>query len=84
MPREGNLITRQQGGFLIVNPDRDRLAAIAAKHGLKAIKIGMRLNRGYTPTRCRQVAEQFTGKKFKARDYDGMIAAIDAKLEETQ
>lgn len=67
-------------GFTITSPDRNRLAAIAAKHGLKAIKIGMRANSSYTPARCRAVAEQFTGKKFKARDYDGMIAAIDAAL----
>jgi hypothetical protein len=69
-------------GFTIHNPDRNRLAAIAAKQGLKAIKVGMRLNSSYTPKRCREVAEQFTGKKFKARDYDGMIAAIEAKLQE--
>lgn len=69
-------------GFTLVNPDRNRIAAIAAKHGLKAIKIGMRANRAYTPTRCRQVAEEFTGKKFKPRDYDGMIAAIQEKLDE--
>ena len=68
-------------GFILVNPDRNRIAAVAAKHGLKAIKIGMRLNSGYTPKRCREVAEQFTGKKFKARDYDGMIAAIQEKLD---
>ena len=66
----------------IINPDPMRLAAVAAKHGLKAIKIGMRLNTAYTPKRCREVAEQFTGKKFKARDYDGMIDAINAKLVE--
>lgn len=69
-------------GFVITNPDRNRLAAISAKHGLKAIKIGMRINRSATPTRCRQIAEQFTGKKFKARDYDGMIDAIQEKLDE--
>lgn len=69
-------------GFVIVNPDRDLLQAIAAKHGLKALKIGMRVNRSYTPAACRAVAEKFTGKKFKARDYDGMIAAIDDKLKE--
>lgn len=66
---------------VIVNPDRSRIAAVAAKHGLKAIQIGMRLNTGYTPRRCREIAQQFTGKKFKARDYEGMIAAIDAKLK---
>ena len=71
-------------GFTIVNPERNRLAAIAAKHGLKAIKNGMRLGSSYTPKRCREVAEEFTGKKFKARDYDGMIAAIDEKLEATK
>lgn len=71
-------------GFTIINPDPGRLAAIAAKHGLKAIKIGMRLNHAYTPANCRRVAEQFTGRKFKARDYDGMIAAIDTKLQETE
>lgn len=70
--------------FTIHNPDRNRLAAIAAKHGLKAIKIGMRANNSYTPKRCREIAEQFTGQKFKARDYDGMIAAIEAKLNEPE
>lgn len=69
-------------GFVITNPNRTVLAAIAAKHGLKAIKLGMRLNTAYTPKRCREIAEQFTGQKFKARDYDGMVKAIDAKLEE--
>lgn len=71
-------------GFVIHNPDPARIQAIAAKHGLRAIKIGMRANRSYTPKRCREVAEQFTGRKFKARDYDGMIDAIDAKLKETE
>lgn len=71
-------------GFTIINPDPSRLSAIAAKHGLKAIKLGMRLNRAYTPANCRRAAEQFTGRKFKARDYDGMMAAIDEKLKETE
>lgn len=69
-------------GFTIVSPDRNRLAAISAKAGLRAIKVGMRLSSAYTPRRCRQIAEEFTGKKFKARDYDGMIAAIQEKLDE--
>ena len=69
-------------GFTIVNPNRSRIQAISAKHGLVAIKRGMRMNRSATPARCRQIAEEFTGKKFKARDYDGMIAAIQEKLDE--
>jgi len=71
-------------GFIIVNPDRNRIAALMAKHGLKAIKAGFRINRSATPARCRQIAQEFTGKKFKARDYDGMIAAIEAGLKETE
>lgn len=71
-------------GFIILNPDRNRIAALMAKHGLNAIKRGMRLNRSATPARCREIAESFTGKKFKARDYDGMIEAIEAKLQETE
>lgn len=66
--------------IVIENPDRNRLAAIAAKAGLYAIKLGMRANTAYTPKRCREVAGAFTGQKFKARDYDGMIAALDSAL----
>jgi hypothetical protein len=53
---------------------------LAVKQGLKACKIGMRVNRAYTPTNLRLMTENFTGKKFKSRDYDGMIAAIEEKL----
>lgn len=67
-------------GFTIVNPDRDRIAAVAAKQGLIAIKYGLRLNHAYTPKNCRAVAERVTGMKFKARDYDGMIAALERYL----
>ena len=70
--------------FTIINPDRRVLGAIAAKHGLKAIKLGARLNSAYTPARCMARAAQITGKRFKARDYDGAIAALDAWLEENQ
>lgn len=68
-------------GFTIINPNRNRMAAIMARQGLKAIKIGMRLNTAYTPKRCREIAEQTTGKKFKARDYDGMIAALTETID---
>jgi hypothetical protein len=71
-------------GFTIVNPDPNRIGAIAARAGLRAIKSGMRLNRAYTPTNCRRMAEKVTGKKFKARDYDGMIAALTEYLEPTK
>ena len=56
-----------------------QLAAI--KQGLKAIKVGMRVNSSYTPQNCRRTAERLTGKKFKARDYDGMIAALQEMMD---
>lgn len=68
-------------GFVITNPDRNRLGAIAARAGLRAIKLGMCLNSGYTPKNCRAMAEQICGRAFKPRDYDGMIAALTAYLE---
>lgn len=71
-------------GFTIINPDRDRMGMIAARQGLKAIKIGMRLNTAYTPKNCRAMIERVTGKKFKARDYDGMIAAATEWLDATE
>lgn len=57
-----------------------RYQLLVVKQGLKACKIGLRVNRAYTPANLRRVTEQLTGKKFKARDYDGMIAAIEALL----
>jgi len=54
-----------------------RYQALCAKQGLKAIKLGLRINTAYTPKNCRLMAEKLTGKKFKARDYDGMIAALE-------
>lgn len=41
---------------------------------------GMKANRAYTPKNMKLMAEKITGKKFKARDYDGMIAALTEKL----
>lgn len=54
---------------------------LVVKQGLKAIKIGMRLNRSYTPKNLKLMTEKITGRKFKARDYDGMMAALEEKLD---
>lgn len=61
--------------------DRNRIAAIAAIHGLRAIKQGMRLNTAYTPKNLRIVTERITGQKLRARDYDGMIEALTSWLK---
>lgn len=54
----------------------------AVKQGLKAVKIGMRVNSAYTPGNLRTTVEKATGKKFKARDYDAMIGAVEELMEE--
>ena len=55
---------------------------LVVRKGLQACKKGYRLNTAYTPTNLRKMTEHITGKKFKARDYDGMIAALNATLPE--
>lgn len=65
---------------IIEQPDPDVLSGIAARAGLRALKQGYKLNRAYTPKNCRIVAQRITGKKFKSRDFDGMIAALDEVL----
>ena len=69
-------------GFTIINPDRNRLALIMAKHGLEAIKRGFRMNRAATPTRCKEIIEKATGKTFKRGQHDEMIAAAQEVIDE--
>lgn len=73
-------ITVTEGGFIATGEGITRYQVIVVKQGLKACKRGMRLNRAYTPKNLRALTERFVGRKFKARDYDGMIAAIDEEL----
>lgn len=54
---------------------------IAVKAGLKAVQKGFRLNRAYTPKNLKAMTEKITGKKFKARDYQGMIDALQENLD---
>lgn len=48
--------------------------------GLEAVKAGFRLNTMYTPKNLMAQASRITGKTFKARDYDGAIAALRSHL----
>lgn len=57
-----------------------RYQMLAVKHGLKAVIGGYRVNRAYTPRNLRLMTENYTGKKFRARDYAGMIKAIEEKM----
>lgn len=61
----------------------DRFRIVVIKNAIKLYKnTGMKANRAYTPTNMRRAAEQITGKTFKARDWEGMIAALQEKLDE--
>jgi hypothetical protein len=52
--------------------------AAVIKSGLKLyLKTGMKPNRAYTPSAMMRVASEITGKKFKARDYAGAVAALE-------
>lgn len=62
--------------------DREVMAGVAAKAGLKAIQNGMRLNSAYTPRNCMAAASRFTGKTYKARDYQRAIDDIQIKLDD--
>lgn len=57
--------------------------AIALKRGIKLYAAtGMKPNRAWTAKNMRLTAEKITGQKFKARDYAGMIDALDNWIKE--
>lgn len=76
-----NGIHHTAGGVIATGMGVSIFQALAIKHGLKAIKLGMRVNRAYTPKNCMAMASKITGKKFKARDYDGAIKALEEWCE---
>ncbi len=52
--------------------------AMTLKHALKLYaKTGIKANRAYTPSAMMRLASGITGKRFKARDYIGAIAALE-------
>lgn len=59
--------------------------AITIKAGLRLyMKTGMKPNRMWTPSAMMRTASNITGKKFKARDYQGAIDALEALLQEAE
>ena len=57
--------------------------AITLKSALAMFaKHGMRINRMWTPRKMMALAAHITGKTFKARDYNGAIAALDSWIKE--
>lgn len=44
-------------------------------------KTGIKPNRAYTPSAMMKAAAQYTGQKFKARDYEGAAAALFHRVQ---
>ena len=54
---------------------------ITLKSGLRLYKnTGMKPNRNWTPRNMMAEASRQTGKKFKTRDYDAAIAALEEAI----
>lgn len=69
-------------GFTLSTPEQISVyQALCVKHGLQAITKGFRINRAYTPKNCMAMATKITGEKFKARDYEGAIKALEGWIE---
>jgi hypothetical protein len=58
-------------------PDQiDAYRMAVFKQGIKALLIGMQINRGYTSTVCRNYVSGLTGKKYSAGK-KGLQLALD-------
>lgn len=51
-------------------------AAVIASALRAYARTGMKMNRAYTPKAMMAKAAEITGKKFKARDYEGAAKAL--------
>lgn len=71
-------ITHTQDGTVIFTGDAVAIyQAMAVRQGLKACKIGMRLNIAYTPKNLMSMVTKITGKTFTRGKYDEAISAVD-------
>jgi len=69
-------------GAIIVGEGISIYQAFVTRQGLEACQRGFRLNRSYTPKKLMAVAENITGKKHKARDYQGAIDDLNTWMTE--
>lgn len=66
-----------------------RYQMVCVKHGLKALKVGLKLNRAYTAKNLLAMVSGWTGKTYKGAakldaaltDVEALIAATEAKIE---
>ena len=73
------IVKHGDGVTAFVGLDSTRLLhARTVYHALRACKIGMRLTRTATPTRCFDMAGKITGKRYKRGQYDLAMADVRA------
>lgn len=61
---------------------RQYVAAVQTKAALKLAIAGVKASRHHTNKEWMTAAETITGRKFKARDYAGAVAALEQKIIE--
>ncbi len=65
-----------------VGPEVNAYQCIVVAKALRFYaKTRMQVNRAYTPKNMMLTAEKLTGQKFKARDYLGAAAALEAMTQ---
>ncbi len=73
------IVKHGDGVTAFIGLDSTRLLhARTVYHALKACKIGMRLTRTATPTRCFDMASKISGKRYKRGQYDQAMADVRA------
>jgi len=73
------IVQHGDGVTAFIGLDSTRLLhARTVYHALKACKIGMRLTRTATPTRCFDMASKISGKRYKRGQYDQAMADVRA------
>ena len=73
------IVKHGDGVTAFIGLDSTRLLhARTVYHALKACKMGMRITRSATPTRCFELASKITGKHYKRAQYDQAMADVRA------
>lgn len=78
-------ITISDHGTMFSGEDGTALyQAIALRSALKLHKVGIKINRHTRDRDLFLIASQFTGKTYKARQYDAAIADLAALIEQAK
>jgi len=76
MHTDDSCITFSHGGVTHCGDAITLYRARVIRKGLQACKIGLRLNRSYTPTKLFKAATSITGQDYKRGQYDVVIQSL--------